>query len=132
MPRDASLQQICAQAHPEEEFEVTLEGVVASFCDPETYPTPEEVGTLTDQGCYVVVGIHPKKDFGEDDCHRLAELLELPEVRGLGEIGVDHTVSEEQWPTQTENIERAIRAIGVPELLVLHCRGMKDKDNSEA
>ena len=29
-------------------------------------------------------------------------------------------------------MERAIRAIGVPELLVLHCRGMKDKDNSEA
>ncbi|MEW8542640.1 MAG: hypothetical protein AB2693_03825 [Candidatus Thiodiazotropha sp.] len=57
-PRTASLQQTCAHVRPDVDREVTLEGVVASFCDPDTYPTPEEVRSLTDQGCFVVVSMY--------------------------------------------------------------------------
>ena len=133
LPRTASLQEICDQIRPDENREVTLEGVVASFCDPVTYPTPEEVHTLTSQGCYVVIGMHPKKTPSEEDWKRLHDLLLLPDVSGLGEIGVDHTVPMTQWTGQTDMIDRGIKeAQNLPKLVVLHCRGVPDQDNTEA
>ena len=60
-PRTARLQEMGDRNRPDENREVTLEDVIASFCDTETYLTPEEVHTLTSQGCYVVIGIQPKK-----------------------------------------------------------------------
>lgn len=132
LPRTASLQEICAQVRPTEDQAVELEGVVASFCDPETYPTPEEVKVLTDQGCYVVVGVHPKKWPTDEDWVRFRELVDLPEVCGVGEIGIDHSVAVEDWTAQADKVERAIEEVKLPKLLVLHCRGMPNKDNTEA
>ncbi|MEW8545085.1 MAG: hypothetical protein AB2693_16290 [Candidatus Thiodiazotropha sp.] len=113
LPRTASLQQIYAYVRPDVDREVTLEGVVASFCDPDTYPFPEEVCSLTDQGCFVVVGIQPKKGASEQDCARLLSLLELPEDSGLGEIGAEQTMPVAQWTQQTDNVERAISELGI-------------------
>ena len=45
LPADASLQQICSKARPDDEHVVDLEGVVANYCDPETYPSIEEIRT---------------------------------------------------------------------------------------
>ena len=132
LPRTASLQEICAQARPKEDYVVQLEGVTASFCDPETYPTPEEVKALTDQGCYVVIGVHPKKWPTEEDWAKFKELVELPEVSGVGEIGIDHSVAIEDWTAQADKVDRALDEVMQPKLLVLHCRGMPNKDNTEA
>ena len=46
---------------------VSLEGVVTSFFDPETYPSPEEVCAITSNCCYVMVGLHPKKEASEQN-----------------------------------------------------------------
>lgn len=130
---DASLQEICAKAQPDDKHVVALEGVVANFCDPETYPSPEEIRTLTNQGCFVTVGIHPKKVISDEDLERLQTLLGLPEVSGLGEVGVDHTEPVETWPDQTDKLVKAIRAAkSTPKLIVLHCRGMENQDSGEA
>ena len=91
LPSDASFETVCSKNVPEEGYEVQLEGAVASFCDPETFPTPEEVDSLIDQGCFVVVGVHPKKELTEEGFVRLKQLSH-PKVRGLGEIRVDHSI----------------------------------------
>ena len=41
---------------------VYLEVVVTRFYDPEAYPPPAEVHAFTSQVCYVVVGLHLKKE----------------------------------------------------------------------
>ena len=61
LARSASIQEICSQERPDDDHVVSLEGLVTSYCDPETYPTPEEVRAIVSQGCYVVVGLHPRK-----------------------------------------------------------------------
>ena len=86
---------------PDEDHVVSLEGVVTSFFDPETYPTPEVVCAITSQDCYVVVGLHPKKETSEQNWATLHNLLELLEVSGLGEIGVDHTMHISKWTDKT-------------------------------
>ena len=58
LARSASIQEICSQERPDDDHVVSLEGLVTSYCDPETYPTPEEVRAIVSQGCYVVVGLH--------------------------------------------------------------------------
>ena len=131
--RSASIQEICSQERPDDDHVVSLEGLVTSYCDPATYPTPEEVRSIVSQGCYVVVGLHPKKEASERDWETLHNLLQLPEVSGLGEIGVDHTMPISTWTDQTNKIDRAIRAAdNLPRIVVLHCRGVQNEDNTEA
>ena len=133
LARSASIQEICSQERPDDDHVVSLEGLVTSYCDPETYPTPEEVRAIVSQGCYVVVGLHPKKEASERDWETLHNLLQLPEVSGLGEIGVDHTMPISTWTDQTNKIDRAIRAAdNLPRIVVLHCRGVQNEDNTEA
>ena len=133
LARSASIQEICSQERPDDDHVVSLEGLVTSYCDPETYPTPDEVRAIVSQGCYVVVGLHPKKEASERDWETLHDLLQLPEVSGLGEIGVDHTMPISTWTDQTNKIDRAIRAAdNLPRIVVLHCRGVQNEDNTEA
>ena len=133
LARSASIQEICSQERPDDDHVVSLEGLVTSYCDPATYPTPEEVRSIVSQGCYVVVGLHPKKEASERDWENLHNLLQLPEVSGFGEIGVDHTMPISTWTDQTNKIDRAIRAAdNLPRIVVLHCRGVQNEDNTEA
>ena len=133
LARSASIQEICSQERPDDDHVVSLEGLVTSYCDPATYPTPEEVRSIVSQGCYVVVGLHPKKEASERDWETLHNLLQLPEVSGLGEIGVDHTMPISTWTDQTNKIDRAIHAAdNLPRIVVLHCRGVQNEDNTEA
>ena len=129
LARSASIQEICSQELPDDDHVVSLEGLVTSYCDPATYPTPEEVRSIVSQGCYVVVGLHPKKEASERDWETLHNLLQLPEVSGLGEIGVDHTMPISTWTDQTNKIDRAIRAAdNLPRIVVLHCRGVQNTE----
>lgn len=83
LPSDASFKTVCSKNVPEEGYEVQLEGAVASFCHPETFPTPEEVDSLIDQGCFVFIGVHPKEELTEEGFVRLKQLPSHPKVRGL-------------------------------------------------
>ena len=39
---------------------VDVRNVTAVFCDPDKYPSPDQVRELYDQGAVSAVGIHPK------------------------------------------------------------------------
>ena len=68
-----------------------------------------------------------ERSFGKD-WETLHNLLQLPEVSGLGEIGEDHTMPISTWTDQTSEIDGAIRpADNLPRIVVLHCRGVQNK-----
>ena len=46
--------------------------------------------------------------------------------------GIDHSVAIEDWTAQADKVDRALDEVMQPKLLVLHCRGMPNKDNTEA
>jgi Tat protein secretion system quality control protein TatD with DNase activity len=85
--------------------------VVASFCDPETYPTPESMRRWSAQGVIPVVVIHPKKSIDEKGLLKLQSLLELPEVVGLGEIGLDRKAPAVKWAEQMLKLETVLNLL---------------------
>ena len=104
---------------------VKVVGAVANFCDPQTYPSPKEVD-LRRQRVRTTVGVHPKAagNVSPSEIRALQELLKVPGVVGLGEVGLDHSLSPTLWVDQLELLS-AILPMATPQLvLVLHCRGM--------
>ena len=100
-------------------------GAVTNFCDPERYPSEEEVSHLYRQRVRVCVGIHPKKtlSFSHRDFFRLRTLTSLPEVTGVGEVGLDFTTPSHTWPIQRDVLSQVLELPLKDKVLVLHCRG---------
>jgi len=48
----------------------------------------------------------------------------MPEVAGLGEIGIDYTEPAATWYDQMERMEKVLTLLEPRHVLVLHCRGM--------
>jgi TatD DNase family protein len=103
---------------------VEVVGGVANFCDPDTYPSVDVIWDLRSQGIAVAVGLHPKFAARASPSvkERLGELLALPEVAGLGEIGLDHTVPSDEWPMQRDVFAECLSMLERRHVLVLHCR----------
>ncbi|MCG8078130.1 MAG: TatD family hydrolase [Candidatus Thiodiazotropha taylori] len=115
-------------------FEVNLRSAVLMHPDPEDYPSPERISWLAAQGFHVALGCSPKRPVTEATIHKLKGLLSSPDVAALGEIGVDHTLPVELWMRQTANAVRLFDCMprDQKKVLVVKCRGMLDKDPSEA
>ncbi|XP_060584406.1 3'-5' ssDNA/RNA exonuclease TatD-like [Ruditapes philippinarum] len=131
--RGASLAEI-NQATGDPYHRVNLVGAVANFCDPATYPSEDLVRKLY-QRVSVTIGLH-HKDIGEvtdDTLKRMESLLQMPEVVGLGEVGIDHTVSPEFWGSQLRILNSALSFLQDRHVLIIHCRSMaRTGDTSEA
>ena len=95
LSKTASLRQFCAKVSPKDNARVRLVGVVINYCYPDTYPTQEEVVTLYRQGVKVCIGMHPNPrkvgSISEDHLSKMKKLLQLPEITGLQEVGLDRT-----------------------------------------
>lgn len=76
------------------------------------------------QGVFPVVGVHPKKMVDKEKLSKLAALLELPEVVGLGEIGLDRKAPVEKRAEQLSKFERVLMLLKTEHILVLHCRSL--------
>lgn len=112
---------------PSPSWQVKLVGAVANFCDPATYPSEELVRTLHQEGLYVTIGLHPKdvNDVTDEVMRRMETLLDMPEVVGLGEVGIDHSVPPRFWGNQQRVLSRALPLLKNRHVLVVHCRGME-------
>lgn len=88
LSKTASLQQLCAKVNPKDKARVLHVGAATNFCDPDTYPTQEEVVALYDQGVKICIGMHPNprkvKSISEGHLSEMKKLLQLPEISGLG------------------------------------------------
>ena len=77
-----------------------------------------------------VMSIHPSPRFCPSEIWALQELLKVPGVVGLGEVGLDHSLSPTLWVDQLELL-LAVLPMATPQLvLVLHCRGMQGQEST--
>ena len=120
---DASLEGIVAAVTPRDPFEVQTSRVVGVFCDPPTYPSAAGLRDWVSQGVVPVVGIHPRQPLTEEGFVALANLLEEPDVVGLGEVGLDHKEPHTAWVSQMLKLDRALGLLKSHHILVLHARG---------
>ena len=113
---------------------MTLVGSIANYCDPNTWPSVEEVRFLREQGIGVTIGIHPKvaHTITPQLMNKFQEMVQWPEVVGVGEVRLDRTVKADHWSTQQDVLGDVLRHLSERHVLVLHCRGLQNKDSSEA
>jgi TatD DNase family protein len=133
LEKSAGFREVCAVVGQLGGHEVLWQGAVANFCDPDTWPTLQEIKSLGESGVWVTVGWHPKRAhlFTESRFRQLKELSELPEVLGVGEIGYDHTLIPDRRIAQQRVLGHVLPLIAENYVLVLHCRGPKgSKDQS--
>ena len=125
---------VFARAQAESGFEVDLKSALLVFSNPDAYPTKDQIRQFRAKGFYVALGARPKSDASEAQLNHLAELLEMPEVSALGEIGVDHSVPIQYWARQTVNIQKLLGCLSIraQKVLVVKCRGVMGEDPSEA
>ncbi|MES9902784.1 MAG: TatD family hydrolase [Sedimenticola sp.] len=121
---DASLATVLRRVPPPSQDAVDLVGAVAVFCDPQTYPTEAEVRDLVQQGLTIAVGVHPKGAnlVTNVQLRTMELLLQLPEVIGMGEVGLDHTSPRQEWSDQINLIRDLGHYIKDRHVLILHCR----------
>ncbi len=85
----ASYGTVCDAVEAESCHRVTVEGGVAVYCDPPTYPSRAEVQQLADVGVGVAIGMHPR--YANSTRRRTSEAfgkcLTYPGVVALGEVG---------------------------------------------
>jgi len=106
------------------DYVVQVSGGIVNYCDPETYPTGQELEQLVSDGYRVAVGIHPKKIVSEEQIKRLEGLLRSSAVVGLGEVGLDHSVKDpDAWYRQEEQLRRVLPLVDPEKVLILHIRG---------
>lgn len=73
-----------------EEFDRNFEGCIAVFCKPKNWKTFNFDTVIHDKKVWLCFGVHPH--FVEDfDASALKNLLKMPRVVGLGEIGLDYS-----------------------------------------
>ena len=101
--KTSSLEAICQHLPAEEPYEIQLTGALGVFCDPETYPSPDELDNWIRQGVVPVLGLHPKRALTEDGYKRLWTLLVRKEVAELGEVGIDRTEPATTWADQMQS-----------------------------
>ena len=103
--------------------DVYLSGVVANFCDPETYKLVYSFISKLPQ-FWIAVGIHPKKVRYNNPgiLAELEQLLAIPNVVGLSELGVDYTSDPKSWELQWEFVEYVLKRRLQGLVLILHVR----------
>ncbi|XP_052259027.1 uncharacterized protein LOC127863522 [Dreissena polymorpha] len=118
------------------EQRVQVEGGVAVYCDPATYPTGSEISTFP-RTIAVALGIHPRHASRstrtiKEWLERLERLLLRSDV-AVGKIVLDHCEPHQNWHLQQiELLRLTIPLVKGNHVLVLHCRGMKDDCGTEA
>ncbi len=67
-----------------------------------------------------------------DALERVRSMLNCERVVGLGEIGLDHSVFDKQWPRQNDLVRAMLHMISDRHVVVVHCRGAPGDSGVEA
>ncbi|XP_053376746.1 putative deoxyribonuclease TATDN2 [Mercenaria mercenaria] len=107
---------------------VRLLGMVANFCDPDSYPTLFP----SDSRLKISIGLHPRKvrEFSQKLLSDLVGILNNPATVGLGEIGLDWTEPRITRSTQIQVFKDLLRVSDTNRVLILHLRGETPADFS--
>ena len=130
--KENSLQAVLRAQQPPSKYRVEVNNVVGVFCDPESFPSPEEVREWARQGVIPAIGWHPKKRAEQPKYwENFEKLLSLEEVYVFGEVGYDMSDGIATWGRQLERLERQLRLLQPKHILVLHCRAEEDGKPTE-
>ncbi|OWF50804.1 putative deoxyribonuclease TATDN2 [Mizuhopecten yessoensis] len=84
----------------------------------------------------IAVGVHPKHQYSQDQFKRvvqeLCQLIKLPHVGAVGEIGLDHSVPRERWAQQSVMLKKILLLVEPRHVLVIHFRGITGDSGAEA
>ena len=121
----ASVDDLCKLIQSDREYRVRLTGGVVIFCDPQTYPTKEEIKHLKSHGYAIALSLHRKgtNQYSEQDLKTFTRLVHQPEVTVLGEVGLDYTADPSTWGQQHVTLDRVLKHLQPSQVLVLHARG---------
>ena len=135
LPKDSTLQQVLDGTNVESEKSVNLIGAYASFCDPDTYPTQEELAAYP-KNLAIAVGFHPRHSHKnisrllEESWNEVEKLINYERVvAAVREVGLDHCEDPSTWYAQMDYLRQFLRITFPHKVLVLHCRGVTDDDN---
>ena len=105
---------------------VDLAGCTAVYCDPEFYPSREQMLALTRKGICVAIGVHPKAPTLSDNQKKsFSTLFSEPAVVALGEIGWDWTTDPKEWLEQERQFCHLLSyAASKDVVVVLYLRGL--------
>ncbi|MDD4004257.1 MAG: TatD family hydrolase [Elusimicrobiaceae bacterium] len=98
-------------------------------CVPDDWAPALELCARYPGKIYAVCGIHPQdcEQATPENLARLTELLRLPQVRGLGEIGLDYARCNQSFEEQAAALGKILRhTAGSRKPVVLHCRNPFD------
>ncbi|KAL8596017.1 hypothetical protein ACOMHN_018329 [Nucella lapillus] len=132
LPRSSSLEQVLRHAQAKglvrAGCEVELIGTCASFCDPDTYPTVDDLDHFP-SNMALAIGLHPKyaglNADSPETIRSLQRLVSRPRVRVFGEVGIDHSVGEDKWPIQKALLRKLLPLVRRDQVLLLHCRSSR-------
>mgnify|MGYP000421633600 CR=1 FL=1 len=115
---------------------IRLVGVVATFSDPDDYPTYGNLTALP-QEVVAVVGIHPKyasrsRRYLEKALHKLSSLLTCTCVTAIGDIGLDFTVDPNHWPAQIKLLQNVLTLVSPNMTIQICCKGSTPDNHTEA
>ena len=113
---------------PDAGDEVWVTGGVAVFCDPQSYPSQEEVDSLVGLGVGVAIGLHPNpsRPYKDEDWSKFRRCLQFSGVCALGEVGLDHVKGPvSTWDSQHEVLDQALDYLTPERVLVIHSRDNK-------
>ena len=102
VPKDATLQKILDGTIVESEKSVNFIGACPSFCDPDTYPTQEELDSYP-KNLAIAVGFHPMHSHNhisrllEERWNEVDKLINCERVVDVGEVGLDHCEDPSTW-----------------------------------
>ena len=71
-----------------------------------------------------MTGAHPKVILTPEERWRVESLVQLPEVSGLGEVGLDNTTSPDLWHRQERQLKDLLTGLEPSKVLTLHLRWM--------
>ena len=113
--------------HPNNSDEYRVMGGIMVFCDPESFPTKEEIHRLKRSPLFgITLGIHPSHSKGDIDrfipvVREIEHHLRDGTINGIGEIGFDPNGGG--WDKQEKLIQMFLRILSPETPLVLHIRG---------
>ncbi len=79
----------------------------------------------------VGIGLHPKnaRSATSADLSHMKRLVEMPEVVGFGEIGLDRTSPVNEWDDQLDILQEVGQFIDRRHVVILHCRRCSIRDH---
>ena len=110
--------------------DIRFAGCLSNFVDPWRWNGPAFREALIDPNVHLSVGLHPKhcEMFTDELLYQISDMLQMPKVEALGEIGLEKEEDEVKRLQQEIVFIRFLQLAIVRKLtVIIHCRDVYDR-----